>query len=269
MKTLRVVMGLALGLGLAACAEAEEGAGSNQDAGSGVMPDVVGMKLDVALSEIESAGFKDEVEVEGGGALGVVIESNWEVCEQQPAAGDDIGEAPQLTVDRSCDDGGSDDATGTTSSEAEETSTSAPDAAYSGPEYEVVIIDRGAGMRVLDQYWVHTAALDYSTDGFKDQLKLLIADVVQRAGTDQVIVQVVTDREIAEAEAVSTYEQFEADHGSEYVMTVIPEKEKEGWVAWYTGGIHYETGELSDSDAAFGIDWFPASDNPTSERWRP
>ncbi|MGV3759158.1 MAG: PASTA domain-containing protein [Actinomycetota bacterium] len=268
MKTLRVLTALTLGLGLAACA-ADEEAGSDREAGSGVMPDVVGLKLDVALSEIESAGFEDEVEVEGGGALGVVIKSRWEVCEQQPAAGDDFGEAPRLTVDRSCDDGGSDDATTTTSSEPEETTTSAPEAAYSGPEYEVVTVDPGAGMGVLDQYWVYTAELDYSTDGFKDQLKLLIADVVQFAGTDQVIVQVVTDREIAEAEAVSTREQFVDEHGEEYAVTVIPEKEKQGWVAWYAGGIDYETGELSDSDAAFSIDWFPASDSPTSERWRP
>ena len=52
-------------------------------------------------------------------------------------------------------------------------------------------------------------------------------------------------------------------------MNVIPEKEKTGWVASYTGGIDYDSGELSDSDTAFGIDWFPASDTPTSERWRP
>lgn len=52
-------------------------------------------------------------------------------------------------------------------------------------------------------------------------------------------------------------------------MNVIPQKEKAGWVASYTGGIDHATGELSDSDAAFDIDWFIGSDNPTSETWKP
>jgi len=52
-------------------------------------------------------------------------------------------------------------------------------------------------------------------------------------------------------------------------MNVIPQKERAGWVAGYRGGLDFETGELTDSDTAFGIDWFPGSDNPTSERWKP
>lgn len=66
------------------------------------MPDVKGQKLDVALSDIKRAGFEDKVDVVGGGMFGVVVESNWEVCGQSPAAGQALTAAPQLTVARSC-----------------------------------------------------------------------------------------------------------------------------------------------------------------------
>ena len=68
------------------------------------MPDVTGNKLDVAKSTIRDAGFEDEVKVDGGGAFGVLKESNWEVCDQSPAAGAPVSGAPRLTVDRSCND---------------------------------------------------------------------------------------------------------------------------------------------------------------------
>lgn len=83
-------------LGLAGCN------GSSEDP---VMPDVMGQRLDVALSDIEHAGFTDEVEVLGGGVFGVVDKSNWQVCDQSPAAGQAVTAAPRLTVDRSCGDG--------------------------------------------------------------------------------------------------------------------------------------------------------------------
>lgn len=71
------------------------------------MPDVTGKRLDVALSDIERAGFTDTVDIVGGGLLGVLDESNWQVCDQSPAAGQPVSAAPHLTVDRSCgDDGG-------------------------------------------------------------------------------------------------------------------------------------------------------------------
>ena len=66
-----------------------------------LMPSVVDLKLDVALSDIERAGFSNEVEVLGGGLLGVIDKSNWTVCQQEPAAGQDV-EKPRLTVDRAC-----------------------------------------------------------------------------------------------------------------------------------------------------------------------
>ena len=67
------------------------------------MPDLVGKHLDVALSDVERAGFGDEVEVLGGGTFGVVNESNWTVCSQEPASGSRISSPPRVTVERSCD----------------------------------------------------------------------------------------------------------------------------------------------------------------------
>ena len=61
-------------------------------------------KLDVAKSAIKDAGFEDEVRVDGGGTFGIVKESNWEVCDQSPAAGEAASDTPLLKVDRSCDD---------------------------------------------------------------------------------------------------------------------------------------------------------------------
>ena len=83
------------------------GCGAGEDASSPavVMPDVTGQQLDVALSDIERAGIDDEVEILGGGVLGVVVESNWQVCEQLPAAGEEVAAAPRLTVDRECPNG--------------------------------------------------------------------------------------------------------------------------------------------------------------------
>jgi hypothetical protein len=80
------------------------GCGSDEstEAVDPVMPDVVGQPLDVALSDIAGAGIDSEVDVDGGGTFGIVDESNWEVCDQSPAAGSEVDEAPKLSVDRSC-----------------------------------------------------------------------------------------------------------------------------------------------------------------------
>lgn len=69
------------------------------------MPNVTGERLDVAKSDIEHAGFKNDVDVVGGGTFGVLVESNWVVCEQSPAAGTNLAGTPRLVVDRSCDNG--------------------------------------------------------------------------------------------------------------------------------------------------------------------
>ena len=70
------------------------------------MPAVEGKRLDVAQSDLEKAGVaEDDVEVIGGGALGVIDESNWDVCDQDPKAGEERSGKVRLTVDRSCDTG--------------------------------------------------------------------------------------------------------------------------------------------------------------------
>lgn len=112
MKALRFAVGLALLVGLAGCG------GSDPT----LMPDVMGRRLDVALSEIKRAGFEDKVEVVGRGTFGIVNKSNWKVCDQSPAAGQVLKGAPRVTVDRSCGDG----ATKSTDGVTESTTTTSP-----------------------------------------------------------------------------------------------------------------------------------------------
>jgi len=110
---------LALALGLVGC-------GSGEDT---VMPDVVGKKLDVALSDAGRMGLsKDDVEVVGGGLFGVVDESNWEVCEQLPEAGAAVSDKLRFTVDRSCGD---------PTSEPTQSPTEATDAPGAAPSGDV------------------------------------------------------------------------------------------------------------------------------------
>ncbi|MDO8105851.1 DUF4839 domain-containing protein [Isoptericola sp. b441] len=78
-------------------------AGCGAETEAALMPDVTGDQLDAARASIKDAGFTDDVDVDGGGLLGVVVESNWQVCDQSPAAGEQITGTPRLTVDRSCD----------------------------------------------------------------------------------------------------------------------------------------------------------------------
>ena len=71
------------------------------------MPDVVGKRLDVAISDVQRAGIDDELDVVGGGMLGVLDKSNWTVCSQDPASGAPISKAPpRVTVERDCDSDG-------------------------------------------------------------------------------------------------------------------------------------------------------------------
>lgn len=110
MRALRLALALVFIVCLAGC-------GSTQK----VMPSVVGLRLDVALSDIERAGVKDEVEVLGGGLFGVIDKSNWQVCDQEPAAGAAVSAAPRVTVDRTC----SNSAEGTTTPASTTTAPSA------------------------------------------------------------------------------------------------------------------------------------------------
>lgn len=111
MKAIRVAAGFALMLALAGCGGSDEAAPHALK-----MPDVVNKQLDIALSDIELAGIEDEPEILGGGTFGVIDESNWTVCDQSPAAGEDVTAVPELTVDRSCGDDATDAAAPTTES---------------------------------------------------------------------------------------------------------------------------------------------------------
>lgn len=95
-KVFRMAVGFAFVLGFTGC-------GSDSDTAATVMPEVTGLTLDEALSDIERAGVEDEVEVIGGGIIEVSDEPNWQVCDQLPAAGEVVTDAPRLTVGRSCE----------------------------------------------------------------------------------------------------------------------------------------------------------------------
>ena len=291
-----------VGVGLAGCASGGDGVNPGV-----VMPDVVGQQLDVALSDIERAGVDDEVEVLGGGTFGVVDESNWQVCEQLPGAGQTVTDAPRLTVDRSCpnrtnvsevtqpevtqpevtqpevtqpevtqpDAPDTGAATATTSPTTDVTSEQPSEGTepaqtphtYEGRPYEYVayaIVGIG-----LEEHFVLIDKLDYSTESYKDQIKLIITNVAREQGTSSLIVNVVTDIEIAQLESFPTTEEFYAEHGDDYVNNVVIPKEATDWVASYTGGFDPNTGELSDSDNAFEVIWFIAGENPDIEKWKP
>ena len=110
---------------------------------------------------------------------------------------------------------------------------------YQGPKYEIVTVDENMGTAELSQYWVYTGKFDYPRDEYKVQVKRIIEDVARNQNTANLIVEVVTDKEIAEAEAASTYESFVEEHGQDYAMNTVPKKEKLGWVASYTGGFWF------------------------------
>jgi hypothetical protein len=63
------------------------------------VPQVEGMRLDVAQQRLDDSGLG--YEVIGGGALGVIVRSSWEVCEQRPLAGT-RAKTVDLVVARSC-----------------------------------------------------------------------------------------------------------------------------------------------------------------------
>ena len=63
------------------------------------VPQVEGKRLDVAQELLDDAGLG--YEVIGGGALGVIVRSNWQVCQQRPSAGI-LAKSVELHVGRSC-----------------------------------------------------------------------------------------------------------------------------------------------------------------------
>jgi PASTA domain-containing protein len=75
-------------------------AGCSGDKKEAAVPDVVGERLDLAQSHMKDAGL--EYEALGGGTLGIVVESNWTVCQTEPAAGATGAKKVKLIVDRVC-----------------------------------------------------------------------------------------------------------------------------------------------------------------------
>ncbi len=232
------------------------------------MPDVVGKPLEEAISEVADAGIEEEAEILGGGMFGVVDESNWTVCSQEPPAGTQNPVAPILTVDREC---GTEVASEVTPDEEETESAAAepsPTYIYEGPEYDVVVMDANQGKAGRDQYWVSIAPVDYSSEAYKEQVKLVIEDVAHQYGSDLIWVYVVSDEEIAQAEAASTAADFVEEFGADYAQNDIPQKEVDGWVASYSGGVDPDSGEASESADAFEVLWHPYGDLEI-ETWRP
>ncbi|MBW0252598.1 DUF4839 domain-containing protein [Cellulomonas sp. PS-H5] len=130
---------------------------------------MTGQQLDAALSAIESAGFTDDVDVEGGGVFGVVDTSNWQVCEQFPAAREPFTGSPRLTVDRSCDDGT--DASPTpddeTSEPAVEAATSAPSVvtAAADPAFAAILVEGDYCSDAIAQFADERAGQTIEFDG--------------------------------------------------------------------------------------------------------
>ncbi|ANH38696.1 hypothetical protein I601_2272 [Nocardioides dokdonensis FR1436] len=140
---------------------------------------------------------------------------------------------------------------------------------YDGPTYEVVTTDENQGPAKLTQYWVVTTPdLAFSGDAYKDAIKLIIDDIAHAQGTSKFIAEVVTDKQIAEAESPSTFEAFIDEYGADYAIKTIPKLEKKGWVANYTGGFDQNTGKPSDDASAFTILWRPYA-TQEFEQWEP
>jgi hypothetical protein len=85
------------GLISAASVLALAGCGSNEPK---VVPDVRHERLDVAEERLDGLGLGYE-EV-GGGAFGIVVRSEWQVCQQEPPPGKKAGKV-RLIVDRYCE----------------------------------------------------------------------------------------------------------------------------------------------------------------------
>ncbi len=142
---------------------------------------------------------------------------------------------------------------------------------YKGPKYEIVDShDTGIG---LMQYWVYTKKLDHSTDEYRDQVKAILTDVARNIDNDKVLIDVVTDKEVAYFESFNTYQQYLDEYGWDYMTDIVLPKEEKHWIASYTGGYDEVQSKRSEEDSAYGIYWFIAEQTPrddtTSEQWRP
>jgi len=174
------------------------------------MPDVTGKTLDDAKSAIRDAGFDDEVKVDGGGLFGVVVESNWEVCEQNPAAGTTVAGKPTLTVSRSCVDDKSSEEPETTPSET--ASTTPAETAPAEPKVTAISVDdlldklnageskagdvfRVTGELFQSDLWSTGATGDYSVmlkaQGGKQDLSFFVDEAEAEKWTDGTKVELI------------------------------------------------------------------------------
>lgn len=64
------------------------------------VPDVVGERLDTARDRLDRAGF--DVDEDDGGMFGSIVDSNWEVVDQDPAPGTllERGSSVRISLDR-------------------------------------------------------------------------------------------------------------------------------------------------------------------------
>ncbi|SDS79373.1 hypothetical protein [Microterricola viridarii] len=160
-------------------------------------------------------------------------------------------------------------ATAQAGAEAEVKSEPAADVfVYEGPAYELITAEDPISEGGLRQYWVLTDKLDYSNPSFKEQVKLIITDVTRAAKTTDIIVQVVTDAEIIEAESYSTFESYSATHDADHMKNVLFPKQATDWVAWYAGGYDYDEVALTGADDTYTLDWLPVG-YEGHEKWKP
>jgi beta-lactam-binding protein with PASTA domain len=76
-------------------------AGCSEAAKPKRVPDLRGQRLDLAEDRLQARGL-DWEEI-GGGSLGIVIRSHWQVCDQEPKPGR-LGRTVKLVVERECPD---------------------------------------------------------------------------------------------------------------------------------------------------------------------
>lgn len=155
----------------------------------------------------------------------------------------------------------------TEESEASETPEVDP-YSYEGPKYETVITEKTLGPGKPTQYWVLTAAeFKFANESYKDQVKLILADLARDHGSAEFIANVVTNKEIALAESITTSLDFSAERGDDYVINTILPLEEKGWVANYTGGTDPLSGQPSEDPSAYEILWRPYADSEL-ETWK-
>lgn len=172
-----------------------------------VMPDVVGSTLDLAKSDIERAGFGDEVEVVGGGLFGVLNDTNWIVCKQEPAAGGAVSE-PRLVVDRDC---GTAELTEPSPAPAESTEPSpAPAEPSDAPTLAATVIDTTID-ELLDR--LNSAGMGGIQPGeqFRFTGELFVSDLWFTGATGDYVVN------------------FMAKGGADDLMVLLDEADTVGW----------------------------------------